>query len=166
MESLDENKVYRIEKGRVLDDDDEPVKDVVAVGLQNLVEGNKNPLSDYNEAFRNLQTRRRMKPVTSGLAKEETGATEINSVTLHSTTDIQVPQQQEGASELAAEMAERMESSDSEAEDAVDNDGPEPTFATIGADDVALDMDTEFGYITEDDLNGESEDDDLDDSMY
>ena len=55
MESFDENDVYRINKGQVLDDDDEPVKDVIATGLQNLVEGNKNPLSDYNEAFRNLQ---------------------------------------------------------------------------------------------------------------
>ena len=42
MESLDENDVYRISKGRVLDDDNEPVKDVIATGLQNLVEGNKN----------------------------------------------------------------------------------------------------------------------------
>jgi hypothetical protein len=32
---------------------------------------------------------------------------------------------------------------DSEAENAV-----EPTFATMSADDVALDMDTEVGYIT------------------
>ena len=36
-------------------EDDEPVNDVITVGLQNLVEGNKNPLSNYNEAFRNLQ---------------------------------------------------------------------------------------------------------------
>ena len=42
MECLDENDVYRINKGRVLDDDDEPVKDHIATGLQNLVEGNKN----------------------------------------------------------------------------------------------------------------------------
>ena len=49
MESLDENNVYRIKKGRVLDEDDEPIKDVIAVGLQNLVEGNKNPLSEYNK---------------------------------------------------------------------------------------------------------------------
>jgi len=53
-------------------------------------------------------------------------------------------------------MAARMDSVnvDSEAEDTV-----EPTFATMGADDVALDMDTEVGYITEDELSDESEDD-------
>jgi len=65
MESLDENNVYRTQKGRILDDDDEPVKDVIKVGLQNLTEGNKNPLSEYNEAFQNLQARRRMKPVVT-----------------------------------------------------------------------------------------------------
>ena len=51
MESLEENNVYQLQNGQELDEDDGPVKDVMAVGLQNLVEGNKNPLSDYNEAF-------------------------------------------------------------------------------------------------------------------
>ena len=46
----------------MLDDDDEPVRDVITMGLQNLLEENKNSLSDYNEAFRNLQARRRRKP--------------------------------------------------------------------------------------------------------
>jgi hypothetical protein len=41
----------------------------------------------------------------------------------------------------------------------------EYTFATMGPDDVALDMDTEIGYITEEESNDGSEDD-LDDSMY
>ena len=65
MESLDENNVYRIQKGRVLDDDNELVKDVIEDGLQNLTEGNKNLLSEYNKAFKNLQAQRRMKPVVS-----------------------------------------------------------------------------------------------------
>ena len=71
MESLDENDVHRINKGRVLDDDDELVKDVIATGLQNLAseEGNKNPLSEYNEAFRNLQAQRQRKPVIPGSAR-------------------------------------------------------------------------------------------------
>ena len=62
----------------------------------------------------------------------------------------------------------------------LDNDGPEPTnifyqlelgageaestFAIMGADDVALDMDTEVGYLTEDELNDGSKDD-LDNSV-
>jgi hypothetical protein len=48
MESLEENNVYRIQKGRVLEDD-QAVKDhVVGTGLQILMEGEKNPLSEYN----------------------------------------------------------------------------------------------------------------------
>ena len=41
----------------------------------------------------------------------------------------------------------------------------EHTFATMGPDDVALDMDSEIAYITEEESNDGS-DDDLDDSMY
>jgi hypothetical protein len=41
MENLDENNVYTIQNGQILDNDNEPIKDVIAVGLQNLVEGNK-----------------------------------------------------------------------------------------------------------------------------
>ena len=64
MESIDENNVYWIQKGWVLDDDDELVEDVIKVGLWNLTEGNKNPLFEYNKAFQNLQARQRMKPVS------------------------------------------------------------------------------------------------------
>jgi hypothetical protein len=63
MTSLDEHSVYRVQKGRVLDDDDPPVKDVVTVGLQSLTAGTKNPLSEYNAAFQCLQSRRKMIPV-------------------------------------------------------------------------------------------------------
>ena len=185
MESLDENNVYRIKKGRVLDEDDEPIKDVIAVGLQNLVEGNKNPLSEYNEAFRNLQARRRRKPVIPGSAKEKPAATETPSpahleVNSNATIDIQVPpsQRQVDASESGARMAVAREDIDKEAEDTVEKDEIEPemsffyqprggeteqTFATIGPDDVALDMDTEIGYLTEEESNDGSEDED---SMY
>ena len=117
--------------------------------------------------------------MTSRLVKEKTasGATEIIAV--------DTPQQQEGDSEFTAGMAVRMEGVDidSEAEDIVDNNdsdasGPatsilyqpgageaEFTFATMDADDMALDMDTKVGYITEDESSDENEDD-LDSSMY
>ena len=81
---------------------------------------------------------------------------------------------------MAARMAVSMDNVniDSEAEDAIDSDGSGPTsifnlnqpgeaestFGTMGADDVALDMDREVGYITEDELSDESEDG-LDDSL-
>ena len=77
-------------------DDDEPVKDVIEVGLQNLTEGNKNPLSEYNEAFQNLQVRRRMKPVVSEPSKEKGAAPDPDSIPQLSRTAI--PPQQEGFS--------------------------------------------------------------------
>ena len=40
------------------------------------------------------------------------------------------------------------------------------TFATICADDVALDMDTEVGYITEDENDRSEPENDIDDTVY
>lgn len=64
MDSLHEHDVYTLKLGRVLDDDDEPAKDCIAIGLQNLTEGSKNPLSEYNDAFGHLQRQRKMTPVS------------------------------------------------------------------------------------------------------
>ena len=61
--SLEEHRVYKIIPGRILTGESE-VKDIVAIGLHNLTEGTKNPLSEYNTAFRRLQMQRRMTPVT------------------------------------------------------------------------------------------------------
>jgi hypothetical protein len=53
--------------------------------------------------------------------------------------------------------------------EASEDEQHELTFATVGADDayasVALDMDTECGYITSDELSDDESEDDLDD-MY
>ena len=51
----------------MLDEDDGPVKDVMGVGLQNLVDRNKNPLSKYNEAFQRLQRQRNIRKITLNL---------------------------------------------------------------------------------------------------
>lgn len=76
MSSLAEHKVYELQPGRTLDDEDKPVKDVIQVGFRNLTEGTKSPLSDYNEAFRRLQERRRMKTVAQMMAKHLSPPTE------------------------------------------------------------------------------------------
>ncbi|KAF9538142.1 hypothetical protein CPC08DRAFT_526145 [Agrocybe pediades] len=55
MVSLSEHKVYEIQKGRTLDNDDPPVKDILSVGFDNLTAGTKSPLAEYNEAFQRLQ---------------------------------------------------------------------------------------------------------------
>lgn len=70
MNSLDENDIYRIKKGRMVKEED-IVKDVVAVGLQNLTSGEKNPISDYNTALTRLQMRRKMNPVSLTLLQEQ-----------------------------------------------------------------------------------------------
>jgi len=64
VESLNENNVYRLQKGRVLGEDTGgAVKDVILVGLHSLTEGEKTPLTEYNEAVKRLQCRRRMTSV-------------------------------------------------------------------------------------------------------
>ncbi|KAF9568050.1 hypothetical protein CPC08DRAFT_813857 [Agrocybe pediades] len=63
MKYLSEHKVYQIQKGRTLDEDEPPVKDVITAGFHSLTTGAKNPLAEYNEAFGRLQRRRRMKSV-------------------------------------------------------------------------------------------------------
>jgi len=68
MKSLDERKVYRILKGRMLKDD-ELAKDVIGV-LQNLTAGEKSPLAEYNGALRRLQKRGNMNPVTITVLQE------------------------------------------------------------------------------------------------
>ncbi|KAF4623824.1 hypothetical protein D9613_001534 [Agrocybe pediades] len=63
MKYMSEHKVYTIQKGRTLDDDEPPVKDIITTGFHALTMGAKNPLAEYNEAFSKLQRRRRMKTV-------------------------------------------------------------------------------------------------------
>ena len=84
-----------------------------------------------------------------------------------------------GSSESGASARMAVGSDDIEEDDAVEKDELEPgisilyqpgagkdehTFATMGPDDVALDMDSEIAYITEEESNEGS--DDLDESMY
>ncbi|KJA22243.1 hypothetical protein HYPSUDRAFT_1084706 [Hypholoma sublateritium FD-334 SS-4] len=69
MSSLAEYKVYELQPGRTLDDEEKPVKDVIQVGFRNLTDGTKSPLSDYNEAFRRLQECRRMKTVAQMMSE-------------------------------------------------------------------------------------------------
>jgi len=69
MNSLDEHKIYEVQKGRMLRTD-EIVKDVIVVGLQNLTSGLKNPLSEYNSTVQRLQKRRNMTPVSLSVLAE------------------------------------------------------------------------------------------------
>jgi hypothetical protein len=167
MDSLDENNVYRIQAGRMLDEE-EKVKDVIGIGLQHLSEGAKNPLREFNNAFQSLQRRRRMKPV-SVLAEEHLNrpttpsshslpphpvpqATEpSDSPTLpapSSNSGIDLMAQQASESEVEvddanADLGEIKAPSELEGilDDLVDGGNVEPTLSTLTEDDVALDMD-------------------------
>ncbi|KAF9031725.1 hypothetical protein BDP27DRAFT_1375121 [Rhodocollybia butyracea] len=61
MNSLEEHNVYTLTKGRVLDAGEEPSVDVVSKGLEQLLHGT--PLVEYNQAFKQLQRRRRIQPI-------------------------------------------------------------------------------------------------------
>jgi len=142
MESLDENNTYQIQKGRILNDDNEPVKDVIKVSLQKLMEENKNPLSEYNKAFQNHQAWQRMKPIVAEPSKEK-------SVPQCSITAM--PPWQEGFSGFGM-GSEGMFDAEDDADKTIsffwvlEGDEDEPGFSTTGADDMALDMDTEWNY--------------------
>ena len=69
MNSLNEHKVYQILKGRMLKDD-KCAKDVVGVGLQNLIAGEAKLITKYNGALRRLWKWRNMNPVTLTIPQE------------------------------------------------------------------------------------------------
>jgi len=60
MQSLKDHNVYVLKKGHTLDDDDPPVTDIITLGLQQLTDSSKKPLDEYNDAFRQLQTRQKL----------------------------------------------------------------------------------------------------------
>ncbi|KAK1235663.1 hypothetical protein PQX77_001105 [Marasmius sp. AFHP31] len=63
IESLEHHKVYKIIRGRVLDNDDLPVRDVISEGISQL----SGPLQEYNATFKSLQARRRQEPTVGGM---------------------------------------------------------------------------------------------------
>ncbi|KAJ7268858.1 hypothetical protein B0H12DRAFT_1096990 [Mycena haematopus] len=85
MDSLAEHEVYVEKAGRVLDDDEKPVPDVLSVGMAALTHGSSTtPLADFNKQFHILRERRRLTPVSDllGLINQPSGhqpaASDIN----------------------------------------------------------------------------------------
>jgi len=161
MDSLSEHKVYQVQPGRVLDDD-ELVKDVIGVGLQHLSEGAKNPIREFNKAFESLQKRRKMKSV-SALAEEHLTAAATQSAAAPMPSSHNVPPTS-STSDSAAEVIEQQTVPSTETaavgdEDVQMGDVEEPpgeldaildnlirgeveaTLPCLTADDVDLDMD-------------------------
>ncbi|KAF8869267.1 hypothetical protein BD779DRAFT_1682379 [Infundibulicybe gibba] len=175
IESLNEHKVYQLQKGRRLDSDDPPVKDIISIGLQNLTDSTKNPLFEYNNAFTRLQKRRCMKPIvvppsTNGNASpisvapsSRLGAHQSNSPPAPITTP--TISEGSGVKNGGAEVSEEPDINSERSEllcilDELVNGEVEPTLARDTADDVSLDMDlVELVEDTESEFPADFEDD-------
>ncbi|KAJ7903121.1 hypothetical protein B0H13DRAFT_1483380, partial [Mycena leptocephala] len=140
MDSLDEHDVYMQQPGRVLDDDDEqPVADILSVGLAALTHGALiTPLAEFNLQFEILHARRRLTPVADLLplmtvdpmaAPADIELPDVAAPTLDD--DNNVP----GLADIP--------DSDDEPEQEEENElfVASPTLTRFNADDVALDMD-------------------------
>ncbi|EIW73975.1 hypothetical protein CONPUDRAFT_68089 [Coniophora puteana RWD-64-598 SS2] len=64
MDSLALHQVYQIRDGRTFSSEESPPVDVVSAGTESLAFGTTNPLYQFNEHQRRLQTRRRTIPLT------------------------------------------------------------------------------------------------------
>lgn len=64
MDSVAKHELYTVIRGRALDPDNPPVVDVIAAGRAALAWGKDTPLDKYNANFRQMQERRRRKPLT------------------------------------------------------------------------------------------------------
>jgi hypothetical protein len=168
MKSLSEYKVYKVQKGRMLRDE-ELAKDVIGVGLQNLLAGEKNPLAEYNAAFRRLQKRRRMKPVSLAVLQklQQPG---IPPPIPHPEPSIPAETSQTRAV-ISAEEAEEEPGSPVEEEsseidqilDDLENGVFEETLPRLTEEDVALDMDE---VAVEDDNIDESDESDMSEEEF
>jgi len=146
MSSLDEHKVYQIEKGQMVKEE-EVVKDLVGLGLQNLTAGEKNPLNEYNAAFRRLQIRRKMKPVSlAALERHSEQATALIPTQLPPTPPVTSPIPLILAAEGDEEEFEEGPVTDETSEidkilEDVENGVADETLPRLTEDDVALNMD-------------------------
>ena len=169
MESLNENNVYCFTKGRFLGDDTGgAVKDVVLTGLHSLTEGEKTPLTEYNEAIQHLQRRRGIVSVaeqaknhalmerattagpsaTAGPGVETPTSCIQNEFQDCDSMSVDENEEEEGPTEIGQildEVAEGFE---------------DPTLLRLSEEDVALDMDEVIVEVEE--LS--HSDEDLDDS--
>ena len=157
MSSLDENNIYRIQKGRTIRDED-IVKDVVAVGLQNLMSGEKNPISDYNAALKRLQTRRKMTPVSLTMlqGRSEGPIAPAQPLTLLETPATPLPTAEVDEDAEEGLVTERMSEVEQILQDLA-NGVVDETLPRLTEEDVAFDMDEVV--VEEDEILDEDESD-------
>ena len=175
MDSLTDYEVYIYKKGWYLDDDDFPVTDIISHGLNELITGRTNPLTDYNTAFANLQARRRLTPLVG--ATTESRPTALHVATPPITANSPAMQNDLRSDDFVGQNdksgTDKLEDdSDSDSDDADEEMGEflrgfecetEETLPLETAADVSLDMDSEdLGELEE--LEGAEEDSDQEQS--
>ncbi|KIM41147.1 hypothetical protein M413DRAFT_72593 [Hebeloma cylindrosporum] len=177
MESLNENNVYRLQKGRVLGEDTGgAVKDVILAGLHSLTEGEKTPLTEYNEAIKRLQRRRSMTSVADqakSLLPQPSAPSATATPNPKTTPPLENPASSRGEEDLQDYEAMLVDENKGEPEeepteierilDELADGVPEPTLLRLSEEDVSLDMD-EVVVDVIDDEEEESDDGDSDES--
>lgn len=141
MKSLDEHDVYRLSRGRVLDDDDAPAKDVVSIGLQMLTDSATSPLDEYNTAFTRLQRRRRRVPLV-GAPQQPSRSTIVQPThPMDITEDFADNSDSDSTrdSDSESDSTSSLEGEDELELTWAEDDGP--TLTVEEEDDVALDLD-------------------------
>jgi hypothetical protein len=158
MNSLKKHEVYVVKEGRVLDADENPVPDVISVGLASLTHGStSNPLADFNKQFNKVRERRRLMPISSLIQHlnqpRTTSPSGAPASPVHTpstnTTSPAVPEPATTPNDNSIMTNEDgLDSGDDESDE---NEGDqefsvgEPTLSRDDEDDVSFDMDTVIG---------------------
>ena len=143
MDSLDEHDVYMLQEGRVLDDNEKPVPDILSAGMAALTHGSSiSPLAEFNQQFAILRERRRLTPIADLLPLLEQTALPG---TADSDSDAPVTISSDGTGNAPADGLDDSDSNEEPSEDE-ELDAlflASPTLTRFDAADVSLDMDVE-----------------------
>ena len=164
MHSLNDHGVYTMKVGRKLDEDDPPVTDIITIGLQQLTDNSQNPIDEYNEAFQQIQARRKLCAIV-GENTPDLG----NKLHPHDSPIIASVCAPQGAipsppTIIPDPSNEGFESGDEDEEDDVgeaeecmdDAEESAPTLRRETAEDVSLDMDAD-DYPREEGVDSDSD---------
>jgi hypothetical protein len=167
MRSLNDHDVYTLKVGRKLDDDDLPVTDIITTGLQQLTDSAHNPIDEYNQAFQQLQARRKLRAIIGESAPNSGNAIPTSLRDSPPILQYTTPSPATALSDTGDDGFESGEEDDDddvgEVEEYMDDMGDsEPTLHRETAEDVSLDMDAD-DYPQEDHDGDEGPDSDLED---
>ncbi|KAH7921361.1 hypothetical protein BV22DRAFT_1049687 [Leucogyrophana mollusca] len=154
MGSFSHHNVYKKELGRAFDDGDLPTADVVEAGFVALSWGMNSALNEYNNDFKTLQQRRRVKPLVptrNQTNPDHSGTQQQSCVTFdEDISDSDSDSDGEGAEDAQSSLVDDLQT------------GTKPALDLVTADDVALDMDgydDRGGIDSDNEWDGEEEGD-------